>query len=383
MDIILTTTIYPPDVGGPATYAPQIKKRLEERGYHIKIVTTSTAAYNDPGVTKTGKKPDIRILGFFIFYYQSFLFLLRFSKDSDIIYTLDPKFLGFISILAGYLLRKPTILRFSGDRVWEIAFNKGLTSSGPSVYFKNISGSLYLKFLFIFQKLVLNMPKKIIVPSKDMEKLAVDYYKIRSEKISVIYNSIELEPEKKVKLKEKQQINILFVGRLIKLDRCEMVILLIRDIHMKYPQVTLEVAGDGPELQNLKKISEELGTSQIITFLGNVDRSNLAGVYQKADILIHNRVYDVFPHVLIEAMKYKVPIVTSSEGGAREIVQNNETGLIASSGSIEELKEKLELLIIDSDLRKKISENAYEHLKNNFTWKKNLVKLEKELNDLI
>lgn len=408
MNILLTTTIYPPDVGGPATYASEIKKRLEQRGHKLNVVTTSISAYEADNVYKLTKKTNIKIIGFFIHSLQIFWFLIKFSGKTDVIYTLDPKFLGFISILAGYIIRKPTILRFSGDRVWEIAFNKGITLKGPSHFFKNFNAGLYLKFLFYFQKIVLNMSDKIIVPSHDMKNLTVDYYKIKPSKITVIHNSIELNHSKtksgeifnskkmksykttvKTKLMKpahkpkKSDVTVLYVSRLIKLHRVDMVIRVIGNISRNNPNIKLIIAGDGPEMDHLKDIAERLDIIHLITFLGNVNRNKLGEVYQSADILIHNRIYDVFPHVLIEANKYKIPIVTASEGGAREIVIDGKTGLIVKTGTMKELEKKINMLINNPSLREELAENAYEHLKNNFTWEINLPKLEDQLKNLI
>ena len=176
MKIVLTTTIYPPDIGGPATYSQEIKERLMERGYTIKILTTSSTAQEELNVHVIKKKSNIKILGFFIHHFRIFFSLISLSKDVDVIYTLDPKFLGFNSIISGWIVRKPVILRFGGDRVWENAFNRGLTVERPEDYFNNLQGGIYPKYLFSLQKWVMKHSQKIIVPSNNMKRITTKFY---------------------------------------------------------------------------------------------------------------------------------------------------------------------------------------------------------------
>lgn len=376
MDIVLTTTIYPPDIGGPATYAQEIKKRLFERGYNLKIVTTSSTAAENKNVYKIPKKYNIKILGFLIHQIQLFLFLCKISRDVDCIYTLDPKYLGFISYLCGVFLRKPVILRFGGDRVWENAFNKGTTDENLEEFFnKSIKGINYLRFLFILQKFVMNSVDKIIVPSESIKKITVKFYKINPDKLTVIYNSIDLPDNLKL-INKINHPTLLSVGRLINLKRVDMVIEVVKELSNDYPNIRLLIAGEGPEKANLIKLTSSINANHIVTFLGNVHRVKLNELYSCSDILVLNSLYETFSHVLIEAMCYKVAIVSSSKGGPEEIVLDNKTGLLVNNGNKKELKENLVRLIDDKILSDNLTENAYLHVKDKFTWEKNLIKLE-------
>ncbi len=94
--------------------------------------------------------------------------------------------------------------------------------------------------------------------------------------------------------------------------------------------------------------------------------------FAKADIFAFPTFYpnECFPLVLIEAMKYKIPIVTTNEGGIADMVEDGVTGFLVKQQNIESLKEKLTYLINNPTERKNIGEKGYEKFKNEFTLEK-------------
>ena len=188
---------------------------------------------------------------------------------------------------------------------------------------------------------------------------------------------------KEINRTENTGVNILYVGRLINLHRIDMVLRVLKDVVINYPRVKLLIVGDGPERDKLEKLTLKLNLSGYVSFLGYLNRDQLREVDRKSDILINNRIYDVFPNVIVEAMSYGVTVITSSRGGPEEIVKDGKTGIFVESGTSEELKSKLINLINNKEFRVKLAQNARENLNSNFTWEINLEKLEKEFSDLL
>lgn len=120
----------------------------------------------------------------------------------------------------------------------------------------------------------------------------------------------------------------------------------------------LIIIGEGPERNNLEKqIKEkELEAKVILTGI-----KPDAYKYLKAfDIFVLSSIKEGSPYALLEAMAAELPIIATKVGAIPEIIENKKEGLLISPQNIQELKESLEIIISDPDLRKKIGELAKE-----------------------
>lgn len=88
----------------------------------------------------------------------------------------------------------------------------------------------------------------------------------------------------------------------------------------------------------------------------------------KADIFVFPSKDEAFPLVLLEAMQYELPIVSSYEGAIPEIVENERTGFLVDVNNNEELVEKIQLLISSPELRIAMGKAGYVHFMKNFTY---------------
>jgi glycosyltransferase involved in cell wall biosynthesis len=135
-----------------------------------------------------------------------------------------------------------------------------------------------------------------------------------------------------------------------------------------YDRIKLILDGGGPKEQ-LVKLSEKLGISDKVLFLHSNDDEELAKVYAACDVFL-------FPQqvtwglAVIEAMAASKPAIVSNACGASEIIQPNDNGLIFDQTKPEEMAQKVNQLLDDADLRKKLGEHAYEYVKNHLSWEK-------------
>lgn len=384
MNITMVTTIFPPEVGGPAIYTSEILNRFEKRGHHIKVVTSSRVAQASSNVYVLPQKRimSFKFIGFLYSHLILLLAILRASKDSNLIYVQSPTFLGLDSLLAAKLLRKPVVLRFVGDKPWETAFSGGKTKKFLEDFLPSLEGGTYIKFLFRLQKFVLCRMKRIIVPSQFLKEVLAKYYKVDGERIRVVYNSVELPNYPNPRYKGSASVDspvIITVGRLIRHKRIDQIIRVTKELTEAYPNIRLLIIGEGPEEENLKRLSQDLEVNNQVIFEGRLSHTEVIQSLQKADIFVLNSVYEGMPHTVIEAMAFRTPVIATNIKGTNEVVTDGETGLLVSPGSNKELKEKIIRLMKDEGLRKAIVENAYKMVEQKFTWDKNLEILEKEL----
>ena len=120
------------------------------------------------------------------------------------------------------------------------------------------------------------------------------------------------------------------------------------------------VAGDGSERENLQNSAKNLGLN--IIFLGH--QKNIAEFYKKSKIFVISSFSEGLPNVLIESAFYKCARISSATVGAKELIKDEKDGLLFKIGDAKELAKKLEILMKDEKLQKKLIENANESLVN-------------------
>ena len=104
MKILIATGIYPPTIGGPATYSKSIYEALNVKGHDARV-----AVYTD--FSKKFPKGISHIAYFF--------HVLRLSRGVDIVYAQDPVSVGFPALCVARVMRKKFIVRIAGDYAWE------------------------------------------------------------------------------------------------------------------------------------------------------------------------------------------------------------------------------------------------------------------------
>ncbi|MDQ7798105.1 MAG: glycosyltransferase family 4 protein [Candidatus Edwardsbacteria bacterium] len=139
-------------------------------------------------------------------------------------------------------------------------------------------------------------------------------------------------------------------------------------------EVHLAIIGDGPERDRLKEraLSQNLGRK--ISLPGWVSEAELESAYRNASVFVLPAIIDSkgdtegLGVVILEAMNYKVPVIGSDLGGITDIIMDEETGLLVPEKDPQALARAITRILTDEDLRTKITEGAYQHLKHNFSW---------------
>ena len=159
---------------------------------------------------------------------------------------------------------------------------------------------------------------------------------------------------------DNNKIYLISIGRLIKLKRHNEVI----EILPKLPDyVELIILGNGEEKENLQKLSKKLKIENRVHFLGQV--KNPYKYLVKSDIFISCSESEGFPNVLVEAMICKTPIISSDcISGPREILGDDEFGLLFEVGDKKKLLENINLFLNNNQLKqnyiKKAKQRSYD-----------------------
>ncbi len=318
MDILITVGIFPPDIGGPASFVPKISKYLISKGHKVKIISLSEKEnlnYEDEiNVTRINRNLPI------IFrWYRTITKIYKSAKNSDLIFVNG---LGTETTIANIFLRKIIIRKIVGDPVWERVYNKKLTSESFDSFQKNKQ-----RLSISIQKNIRNWSIKnsnlIITPSEHL-KTFVQNIGFEND-IYVINNGVEIKQIEKVTL-ENKIIKLVVVSRLVNQKNIDMVIKAVKRIEDK--NILLNIVGDGPEVNNLKNLVKEKSLNKRVSFIGKIKNSELHNYLEDADIFIQASNYEGLPHSILEAINYEIPILSTEVGGCSAILNKGERGYI-------------------------------------------------------
>jgi D-inositol-3-phosphate glycosyltransferase len=191
--------------------------------------------------------------------------------------------------------------------------------------------------------------------TREKEQL-MSYYGAASDSIGVVPCGVNLNLFHPVdKLKTRRELDfdhneslVLYVGRFAPSKGSDRLIAAMSHLR-NLPHVRLLiVGGDGhhaPEVQNLHKLSRELGIQENVTFVGSIDQEELPRYYNAADILVVPSRYESFGLVALESLACGTPVVATPVGAVGQILREGETGHVVQNGSPRLLADGIKALI--------------------------------------
>ena len=370
MRVLVTVGIFPPDIGGPATFVPKIAKYFQdELNYEIEILTLSDNKNSNINDDFSVKRID-RNLPIIYRWLKTIFTIYKLGKNKDLIFVNG---LGTETTIANIFLKKKIIRKIVGDPVWERAYSKAkISESFDEFQVKNYGFSISL------QKKVRSFSIKksdiVVTPSKHLKNFILNLgFK---NKIEIINNGVFI-PEENTNIFTNDQINITIVSRLVSHKNIEKIIKAISDLNS--PLINLNIIGDGPELNQLQKISLESNNKDNIIFHGKLNRDEINHIFLNSDIYIQASNYEGLPHSLLEAMSYGIPVLCTPVGECKEILGNEDRGYILDLPvSKSNIKSKIREIIGEKNIANKKGErgkdfiNEKYNLTNSFNLYKNL-----------
>jgi glycosyltransferase involved in cell wall biosynthesis len=321
MRILLATPLYPPEIGGPATYTRELAQRL-----CLEHEITIVAFADEPEHIKNTRLVVVSKKVFLPLRLLMYAYILfREAKEADVIYVQNAVAAGLPAVFVGAMRRKPVVLKFVGDEAWERATQATVTDKTLEGFLANPPANFRALLLIEIQKFVLNRATKIVPPSQFLARVIEKYYGVRREKIEVNYNAFDLHTRPDVQKKPHQ---IASVGRLVAWKGIDGVIRAVDMVRKEYTVVKLVIAGSGPEESNLKKLVQDHSLESTITFVGRLSREETQKLQAESEVQVLNSTYEGLPHIALESFAARVPLVATDIGGTNEAVLNEKTGLL-------------------------------------------------------
>jgi len=217
------------------------------------------------------------------------------------------------------------------------------------------------RYLNIFS---FNTADVIITNAKLLIPFITDYFLQPHDKIININNAISTK-DNYLKKQNNDGIHIGIIGKDTKAKNIDLFINCAIKILQNEWDITFHLCGRGLDnTSRLKKIIPDEFEDNII-FYGELDSTK--EFYEKIDIFLLTSISEGFPNVLLEAMSYKIPVISSNVGGVPDLIKHKENGLIFESNDLESFYNNIITLISDESMRIKISQNATNTINEGFT----------------
>lgn len=369
MKILLATPLYPPEIGGPATYTKELAEQLKNK-HNLKIV-----AYTPRNPEQIDGVELIFVDKFKPLFYRLLIFflaILKHSKNVDVIYVQNALAAGLPAVLAAKLRGKPVVLKFVGDEAWERAYGAGKTKKNLVDFLRNPDAGFKNWLLRKIQKFVLKRVTILTTPSKYLGEEIIKAYTLRRSSYVANYNASkqknDYRQEDELFAVEKKKHQLLTTARLVSWKGIGGIIEAISILKNKIPDLKLVVAGDGPETENLKKKAEELQVDKMVDFVGRVSQAQTRYLKRESEIYILNSIYEGLPHTMLSSFSAEIPVIATNIPGTDEVVYDGETGLLVPPNNPQKLAETIEKLLDNKELRNKLIIGAEKILREKFSW---------------
>jgi len=340
--ILVVSGIWPPDVGGPASHAPEVAAFLAARGHDLDVVITAEREPAHEGYpvhwVRRSLPPGVRHL--------ATLQLIRSrARRAEVVYTTG--MLGRSS-LGSMLARTPFVTKLTADPAYERARRWRLTA-GSLQEFQDHPGRVSLP-LRVARDADLRRAAHVVSPSAYLLELARGWG-VAPDRTTVLPNPAPPLPElaSRDELRERlgfEGPTLVFAGRLTAQKSLDVGIEAARRAG-----VGLVIAGDGPDRGAL----EALGYGR---FLGPLPRRDVLELFKAGDASLLSSAWENFPHTVVEALAVGTPVIATRTGGVGEVLEDGVNGLVVEPGDLEALTLAISRFFAEAGLSERLRANA-------------------------
>jgi glycosyltransferase involved in cell wall biosynthesis len=341
MKILLVSGIYPPDVGGPASYIPKLADAMNNQGIRVEVLTLrNRQTINQSPIWKVNY---VNREGALLFRMIKVICItLTKLRKSEAVFANG---LHQEIAIALCFNRVRSVAKIVGDPVWERARNKGETTLTLPEFTYAAKKTARQQVERIFLAWSLNRYDLVICPSVELVEI-VRTWGVKT-KIQFIPNGVnELTPSQLEK-----KYDICSASRLVKWKNINKVIK-AADL----AKASVAIAGEGPELPKLEK--EAINNQKPVHFVGQLSDLEVNKLLNQSKLFVLFSDYEGLSFGLLKAMSLGMPIIVSDAPGNTAVLQNRKECLVVPRGDIEMLSEAISELLNDPILAKRLGENA-------------------------
>jgi glycosyltransferase involved in cell wall biosynthesis len=340
--VLIVSGIWPPDVGGPASHAPEVAAFLRARGHDVEVVTTADA---EPAPEEYPVRWVRRSLPPGIRHAEGVRLVRERARRSDVVYTTG---MFGRSSLGALVARTPFVVKLTADPAYERARRWGLWRGSLEDFQRSAPATTMP--LRLARDADLRRAAHVITPSAYLRELALGWG-VEPGRATVLPNPAPPVPELRPRHELRAELGLdgptlAFAGRLTAQKSLDAGIEAARRA-----DVALVVAGDGPD----RAVLERLGHAR---FVGPLPRQRVLELFRAADASLLSSSWENFPHTVVEALAVGTPVIATRTGGVAEVVRDGENGLVVEPGDVAALTRAIECFFADPDLAGRLRANA-------------------------
>jgi glycosyltransferase involved in cell wall biosynthesis len=331
--VLVVSGIWPPDVGGPASHAPEVAAYLQAHGHEPHVLVTADAApppesYPVDWVPRAAP-PGVR-------HARALEAVRRLAGRADVVYSTGM----FGRSGAGSLLaRTPYVLKLTADPAFERARRRGLFA-GSLAAFQSERGVRTLPFRAM-RDVIVRRAAHVVCPSSYLAELTAGWG-VPRERVDVLPNpapdvSAVVSRDEARARHGFDGTTLVFGGRLTEQKTLDLAIEAARRAGVR-----LVIAGDGPDRARLERVGGA-------TFLGAQPRAAVLELFRAADASILSSSWENFPHGVVESLAAGTPVVATDVGGVAEVVADGENGVLVPSGDVDALTEGIRRVLAENE----------------------------------
>jgi N-acetyl-alpha-D-glucosaminyl L-malate synthase BshA len=343
-----------PTFGGSGVVATELGLELARRGHEIHFITYSQPvrlALLSPNV----HYHEVNVPEYPLFHYQPYELALS-SKLVDMVklYKIELLHVHYAipHAYAGYMAKQ--MLKDEGINIPMVTTLHGtdITLVGNHPFYKPaVTFSI-------------NKSDYVTSVSQSLKDDTLKLFNIKKE-IEVIPNFIELDNNvndpsiachRSVMAKADERI-ITHISNFRKVKRIPDIIKIFYNIQKEIP-AKLMMVGDGPEKEKAEYLCQELGISDKVIFFGN--SNEIDKILSYTDLFLLPSETESFGLAALEAMAWRVPVISSNSGGLPEVNFDGISGYLSDVGNTDEMAENALKILKDDETLKKFKENALE-----------------------
>ena len=210
-----------------------------------------------------------------------------------------------------------------------------------------------------YYKFVFKRATFVVCQGENWKKTFEDVYPKDPSKFIVVknwFNINDFQFEEKIPSKK---VELLFLGWVDKNKGIYDLVNAVSGFKDSLPDFNINICGGGADFEGVQEQVKILNLNSKFTFHGWVGGAKKKQQLANADIFVLPSYAEGLPNSMLEAMLAKSAVVVSDVGSIPEVIQNGENGFIYPKGKVEPLKNALEKLILDEQLRKVVALNGF------------------------
>lgn len=275
------------------------------------------------------------------------------NRGYDVVVCKGPREVGIAGVWGAKFGRCLSVFHYSYNWVPELHINK-------KSYLSKSFYLVYYHFVWFFRKVFMKRAAKeaslVATVSDEFKTHIASICKISVDEIVLLRTTFTLAkkyfsvpPLQSTKNKKK----ILFIGRLDKNKNVDTLLSAAKILEESRDDVRFVIVGSGPEKDNLLDFAKEIELIEI-EFKGYIMNDQLPDELRECFCLVLPSFSEGFPKVVLEAQAAARPVIASNVGGIPQIIKDGENGFLFSPYNLDELVEKIEAILEDPDMAKRM-----------------------------